>query len=1362
MTTRQERAIPALSPGFFQLHELSFEQLLVWARQFARMLPYRDSDDQEAGNWEGMFAQSELVVCATILSIDLHDCQHHFRQAKQLGAQPALTYLLHLCQQMNQWYTWLPDAPALAFELKSVLLHSYQTRLTTPLQQLIGSLPAETCPDLSRFDPLWGLTEVAATAGQADHLQHCFSRVILTLAALQQECRDLLKRAQTHGETPPQLALYASFLKLFQRAQQKINQLTQNHLTFYYRDVLKQAAKPAPGDRVWLKLSLPSNRHTPIGVEPGDIFSPGLDAQFHRIDYQATQPLLVTNAEVTQAFHLTFRRDPLVSPERVTGFVCGVHGSRTTINPASTGAALPQTQAFPLFSSDQQAPRHSGVHQEVTSQQDAPRQNAVLSQDESGLQTMGLVIADPVFLMAEGERQVTLHFRLHEIRSNLIVQLVQMLGHEPGNTAPDEAVIRHTLTLIFEQLLLTHGHLLGDERRHIDPVRLVALLSHDDINALYRHSPAEQFDDVYRCFFLTLLYQTRDQETFFRLFGQLICRHTLSSRHWLSRQEKRLIWRKAKTLHRTARIDTIALETLQGLLRHAKVTVFYQLFSKIFDFQITTTEGWETIKDTQIHPLKSSLSRQKGFVLTFNLSPGFSATIPPEPALHGAHWHLKHPALKLTLKAQANCFPYSIFRDFELATVNITSEVQGVARFKLFNPDGQADPGQPFFMFGVQPTDESALVIASEELARKQLQALTFHLNWSGLPRGSDGFRQHYHGYPFAYHNHSFQVATEVLSNGRWQPLGQHRQPLFGPARGQLNKATQLHIATMQQAFTPVTHAWPQAPFSHQSGLRNGLFKIRLIQPQTAFGHHLYGPLFSQVLTDNARRKKWLPEKALSGKVLPGTLLVNTVLPVPNAPYTPVVNQLSIDYRAHSRVDLTSLHRHHPAQVIHLHPFGQEQVYPPADPQRYQPPRLLPDYQHDSHLFIGIDATELSGYLNLYFLLGDQSGLLTPFASTCYHWQYLVGDEWRTLPAKHMIEDTTQGFLTSGLITLDIPDAINTTHRVMPDGHFWLRVSTSDGIGLYPRCRHIATHVIAVDGTCEPRRENLFSDWQRFPGQSGTGPLIQLTPMGQLPAQETRPQWITRVSEQLRHKGQAITPWDYEHLVLEAFDTIGAADCFPHSRFDSHQPQAGHVLMIVRPAKTACDHMPCQPKVLDAATLLAIRDYLRSVSRPGCQIEVRNPGFETIQVRCFVCFHSGVHHGLAQRELNHKLNHTLCPWHTDSMNTGLGWQLSLNKLAAFIGQQPDVASVSGVSVLKISQQQQTGYTLQDSAVTQQPVTAGYPWNLLIPAAHHSLQIISKPAQHAPQPAGIGELVIGEQLIIDSSVHPFRGTTKGAD
>jgi hypothetical protein len=42
-------------------------------------------------------------------------------------------------------------------------------------------------------------------------------------------------------------------------------------------------------------------------------------------------------------------------------------------------------------------------------------------------------------------------------------------------------------------------------------------------------------------------------------------------------------------------------------------------------------------------------------------------------------------------------------------------------------------------------------------------------------------------------------------------------------------------------------------------------------------------------------------------------------------------------------------------------------------------------------------------------------------------------------------------------------------------------------------------------------------------------------------------EFYTRVSERLRHKGRAITPWDYEHLILERFPSVYKVKCISHT-----------------------------------------------------------------------------------------------------------------------------------------------------------------------------------------------------------------------
>ncbi|SBS31961.1 hypothetical protein MSP8886_02294 [Marinomonas spartinae] len=1320
MTTRQQRNNKALSPHFFQLQEQSFEQLLVWAKRFARLVPYRDQNDQAAGHWGGMFEQSELVVSAAVLSINLDQYKLQFKQAKQLGEASTQQYLLHLYHQLNQWYVHLPSSPDIAYQLKFTLLNLFQTHLAAPLKQLLENIAPGDRPDISQFDPLWGLDQLALVQRllpkPVDHSQFCFSKIHLVITRLQNTCQSILTASLKQGEHAPQLALYISFLKLFERAQQKINTFTHRHLLFYYQDVLQQDYKKVPDDQVYLKLSQSTTSSIPVEINKGDVFSPGSNAQFQRIDYQATYPMVVTDAEVTHAFNLTLHRDPQASPEREMGFVCGINTQKIMMTADAKEPDFPKTQRFRMFGTPVE-------------------KNA--SQENSPTQTMGLVISNPILAMAEGQRELTLHFELQEIRQGMIEQQLYLFSEFKDHQG-QEPDIRAVLTQFFEHLLVIHRHLLDHVDNKISASQLVAKLQPEQIQQLTAHSPAQQLHDIYRLFFLTLLKQTAQskdndqQAVFFGIFGQLICRYILSPNDWLTKSDRADIYDNAKMLADKQIIDSVALETIEGLLSHSKTTAFYQLFNGVFHVEITTTDGWKSIRNSQIHPINeteddNTTSQRMGFILSLKMDPGFSATVPATPEQHGQQWSLPHPALRLTLKKQTNCYPYSIFQGFEWSSVSIHCQVTGMTRFQLYNNDGQTDPSQPFLPFGAQPSDESYLVIANEELARKNIKSLTFQMDWADLPRGSDGFRQHYEGYPHLVKNHSFQVSTDVLNNGQWTTLGPLSQPLFQPAVGVLEKSSSLRINAMQQAFTPVTQGWPTTPFSPQSGIRNGLFKIKLNGPQNAFGHRDYGPLFSQVLTANAKTKK--PK------------------PLPNLPYTPILNRFSVDYEADSHIDLTRLDSDHQGKIIHLHPFGESQIYPPIEETRRRLPRLMPDYQLDSQLFIGLSASQLSGYLNVFFLFDGSSKLLTPYPSTSYHWHYLVNNEWIALSPQNIIHDTTQGFLTTGIVTLDIPDNINSTHQIMPNGVYWLRVSTNHGVNRYPNCLHVATHVLQVNGRCDPTLSASFSEWKNYPKQPNLGKIAQLTPMKQTQEQETQEQWITRISETLRHKGQAITPWDYERLVLEKFTDIGAAYCFSSRQFDRQEPSPGRVLLIVTPRKTECQHSPCQPKMVDATALLSIRNMLQSVGRQGLQIEVRNPGYEKIQVRCRVSFHAGVHHGLALRQLNYAIHCALCPWQENSMNQGLGWQLSLNKLASFINQQPNVANVSGISVLKISQQQ-TRYALQDSASTQQPIKAQYPWYLLIPREHHYIQIENDSITMLPEPTGIGELIIGEEFIIN--------------
>lgn len=899
-TTQQQRHIRALEADFIQVHELGFEQLLVCARELAGLLPYRDHQHQDAGNWKRLFAQDDLVICAAILAIDPQHCKQQYKRASALGEEIVLGYLLQLYQQFDSWYRQLPDTPDCTYRFKLDVLHQCQQLLKSPLHQILASLPSRVRPPADSFDSLWQLdreitpqdqpSTCSQATGRTGPARFGFSQAMIALKALQQRARAYVDTAMNHGEHAPELALYLAFLKLFERAQQKINRFSARHLDFYYRQLLEQSPLSSPADQVYLKFSRPTSPDS-TSVSQDHTLSPGKDAQFKRILYSPDYPIEVTDAEVAQVLNLNLRRDPAISPEHETGFACALTGNKVDIDSTAQGPDFPPGQRFVPFS----------------------------DQVDTTL-PIGVTISDPILAMAQGERTLNIQVELGELAGNQSYQQLYRL-----KAASTENDVIAELSRFFRQLISRYRPALGHWVDTVDPYQLAADLNPAQRLLLPERNRTHQYQYLYRHFFLSLLQATTTADAFYRVFGLLISRYTLSATQWLNSHDKDLVCTKAKTL-----LADTSLQTVIDLISFSRNTCFYRLFSHLFTIEISTAEGWLPLSQWQITPLHNSKSRYYGFTLNIHVHPGTAPFVPATSAIHGID-DTNAPTLKLTLRAQSNCYPYSIFRDFEWVTLRMDTQVRELTDIQLFNSDGQADPSQPFPVFGTRPTTESALVIANEEIARKQLTSITLNMIWSDLPRGSDGFRQHYAGFKEKLDNHCFRGMLDVLHNGQWQPLLTEQVPLFQPEHGTLQSQRRIETR-LQQAFVPVTRPWPDTPFSPQSPIRNGLFRLRLTSPDTAFGDRQYPALLTQALMENARRRHRKP------------------LPLPNAPYTPKLASLTLDYSARSELNFSRPANDNTTQVCHLHPFGRQRIFPAEETDNACMPRLLANYQADGQL----------------------------------------------------------------------------------------------------------------------------------------------------------------------------------------------------------------------------------------------------------------------------------------------------------------------------------------------------------------------------------------------------------------------------
>jgi len=167
-----------------------------------------------------------------------------------------------------------------------------------------------------------------------------------------------------------------------------------------------------------------------------------------------------------------------------------------------------------------------------------------------------------------------------------------------------------------------------------------------------------------------------------------------------------------------------------------------------------------------------------------------------------------------------------------------------------------------------------------------------------------------------------------------------------------------------------------------------------------------------------------------------------------------------------------------------------------------------------------------------------------------------------------------------------------------------------------------------------------------------------------------------RASERLRHRNRAITIWDYERLVLDAFPSVHRVKGIPHSRSGSWMAP-GHVLVVVVPDlrnRNATD--PLRPKV-DADTIARIAEFLRYRNPGQAGIEVKNPAYQRLQIDCRVKFRAGYEFNVYRRETIQALVRALSPWAFDSDAPLLfGGRVHASTLLSFIEALPYVDYVT--------------------------------------------------------------------------------------
>jgi Baseplate J-like protein len=338
----------------------------------------------------------------------------------------------------------------------------------------------------------------------------------------------------------------------------------------------------------------------------------------------------------------------------------------------------------------------------------------------------------------------------------------------------------------------------------------------------------------------------------------------------------------------------------------------------------------------------------------------------------------------------------------------------------------------------------------------------------------------------------------------------------------------------------------------------------------------------------------------------------------------------------------------------------------------------------------------------------------------------------------------------------------------MPNDLYWLKLSAAKDLDSFCSVYGVSAQALKVSRCIGGSEREVAS--HTIPAGTIRAPLNTIPGVARVSQpvdsfggrrQEDLSQLKMRVAERLRHKNRAVMPWDYERLVLERFPEVFKVKCFSTMSSNEERPRPGSVLLVVVPKKKECsDGLGFDP-MLNAVELNRIRAFVRNHASPFVTVEVRNPVYEQIQVRCSIVLtkQAEVRSGYYLARLNQAVVDYISPWCGIGYKARFGWCIRRTDIESYIRNLEYVDFVTRFSMLHISEDRSGSYALGDTVrlasgvlpdgerETVDEIRPHYPWSLAIPVREHHIETGSSLRSVAAKATGIDQLKVGQTFII---------------
>jgi hypothetical protein len=744
-------------------------------------------------------------------------------------------------------------------------------------------------------------------------------------------------------------------------------------------------------------------------------------------------------------------------------------------------------------------------------------------------------------------------------------------------------------------------------------------------------------------------------------------------------------------------------------------------WKNILKIEYTTKDKWEAVNTLSILSISKD---NKTLSLEFTLAKTDKPVEPLEDKTLNPYG-IVEPMIKILLNETHADFlaVYNLLKSAVLVSKTIEIDVKEVrSHLKLQNGDGIVDGTKPFQPFGVQ--GNSPFYIGSEELFSKNLtELITGSLIWEGKP----DLNIHYPEFEKKVGNiegNGIKAKSYKLIDTNWANPQLSEFDVFGVSWNLISGA-----------LLP-SKALKEVSFFIQGTTENGYIKVTpdkdfFYQDISNFYNYQASALAQfanppnnpdpNILKSNKIKSDVVYRKRADNLLLFGSeILVNNTITIDvlnqnwevvvfKPIHIPTLSSFSLNYKANA-IDIS---------IIRFHPFEDSfDKMEGTDPTHFDIEAVTDTKNRTAKLVTLIPNTAIHNVDssaanviydtlvgNLYIALKDalptsKHALLFQFAEYTGNpdldfpkvkWFYLKEQNtWQELTKGIDYFDDTEGFAQSGIIDVILPKDASLAHTILPKEVHWLRASVTENAAAFDRL--LAVHAQAAKVTFTPSVENdLERLFEPLPEKSIKKPVIENGGIAKIeqfyPTYEGRiaekgDAFYRRVSERLRHKGRAVTLWDYESLVLEAFPQIYKVKCLNHTEI----LRGGDYDFEMMPSKLAVVVIPDVQKLPQAQkntpkanqNLLGdIKRFLETRVSPFVVFDVLNPRYEPVGVDFKVKFYPDFDVNFYKKQLQDDLKQHLSPWtKAEPAEIQFGGEIYFSNVLKFVEEQPYVDFVT--------------------------------------------------------------------------------------